>query len=293
MADIAVVFDRQRVSPGGPVTGTVFVNYEGQARSLKISLVNREQYRERYSFDRVISTQVIETPDGLSAGQRFPFSFALPLEATPMFRCMVSRRFIGDWETGDRLWGVSAEVDRRGRDQKAFSGLDVVPPPPELPAMALVMPHEIEQMQRDPDRGVNTTQRSRGRFTRPGSVNPADGIGIRCAPPAARRGQALMVDVNIPVELGVNFSIGLFLYESFWASSGNNSPPSERFRLVWSQTQPVARSGVSRMVLRVPQEQAPTHHGWQLSTWWDVRPCFGVSDGEPSQRNSQPVIIRP
>ncbi len=292
MSDLAVVFDRQQVMPGETVKGTVFVNYEGKARSLTITLVNREQHGSLYSFDRVITSEDIATPHGLRAGQRFPFSFALPLEATPMFRSMPTGRFVIDRSTRDRFWGVSAEIDRRGLDHKAFSGLDVVRLPPEHPAMALVMPHEVEQMQCNTDRGINTMQRSQNGFIRPKLVTPADGIGIRCDPPVARRGQALMVDVNVPAELGPDFAIGLFLYESYWASSGRNRPATERFRTVWSEAQPIPALGVSRMVLRVPSDQPPTHHGWQLATWWDVRPCFGSGPEEPSQRISQPVIIR-
>jgi len=209
-----------------------------------------------------------------------------------MFRVMSQRALVGGRSTGDRLWGVSAQIDRPGFDRKDFRGLEVVPHPPELPAMALVLPHEIGVMQRDRDRGINTSQRSARSAFRPKMTNPADGVALRCDQPAARRAQALMVDVNLPRELGLEFSIGLFLYESSWERSGE-SGSIERFREIWASAQPIGQVGVSRMVLRVPPDQAPTHHGERVSTWWDVRPCFGQGTDDPSQCVSQPVIIRP
>lgn len=292
MPDLAVVFDNQQVAPGGTVSGNVFVNYEGSARSVTVSLVNRE-HQNGMDVDRVIQSEVIATPEGLRPGQRFPFSFAVPLEATAVTSRPRPRVLAAGWVTGGQKWGVAARIDRPGMDHKAFAGLMVVPPPSTVPAMALVMPDEISRMQRDPGRGINTPQMSLRGFLRPTMLNPADRIGIRCDPPAARQGQALMVDVNVPVELGTDFSLGLFLYLQDHAVNSLESGTDRYIWSVWSEAVPVQAAGVSRIVMRVPTDASPTRHGRMYSTWWDVRPCHGSSTKHPSQRSSQPVVIRP
>lgn len=290
--ELAIVFDNQQVTPGTTVSGSVFVNYEGSARSLSISLVDRADHGMSGIADRTVQTRCIQIADGLQAGQRFPFSFALPLDASPLFRGEPLGLTFGNQRTATRMWGVSAQIDRPGFDPKAFAGLFVQPSPPEVPVMAMVLPHEIEQMQNDPARGTNSKQLSLPWFARGSEVNPADGVSIRCDPPAARQGQALMVDVHVPVGFGSDFSVGLFLYEQYWVGSDGGGS-TEKFREVWSAAQPVSVEGESRLILRVPSDQAPTHQGKRVSTWWDVRPCFGGGTSGPSQRISQPVIIRP
>lgn len=289
MTKVAVVLDRQDVSPGETVTGSVFVNVEGKARSVTVRLVHREGYGS-WATDRVVAQEVHATPAGLQAGQRFSFSFPLPLDASPLFRCVPPRTL--DPEMSDRVWGVSAQIVRDWKiDHKAFAALDVRPQPPTVPVTALVFPHEIQMTQSNPVTGVNTPQRSRSRLLAMRRPNPADSVGIRCDPPAARRGHALMVDVNRPGGLDGALSLGLFLYHSYWVGGGE-SRRRQVFREAWAHAVPIPERESERLVLPVPPDQAPTHHGVDVASWWDVRPCWGEGTDEPSQRSSQPVIIR-
>lgn len=285
MDEIAVSFNRMNVTPGGESTGFVQSNVEGKARSLTIRLVSEEGGYP----GRVFSEVVVDTPEGLSDGQVFPFSFPVPLEAAPMFRCTHHLPGSGQVNSGDRWWAVSASVDRFGRDHHASRPLDVVAAPPGVAATALVTQGEIDDLLLDPERGVNSAQLTKqGLAAMFNRANPADAIAVSCDVPVVRRGGQIIVDVTTPEGLQGDCSVGLFLYEDRPARSDLDF----RFEALWSSSQIISTAGSSHVALEVPSHLAPTHLGNALKTWWDVRPCHGSGADEPSQRVSHPVVVR-